>query len=214
MYRRIRSLGFIQRNIRPIYEDRLLRAWWKQGRPAPPPYNVKLASIIYLADRISAKVLVETGSFLGNTIRALNGRFDLIASIEIAPVFARPLQREFRNEPSIRIILGDSAIELSRLLFELNKPTVFWLDAHYSGGQTLGSNSVPIYAELDAIIKLAHPHHAILIDDVCDFKGGDGYPTAAEVVRRLKDASYEVAVFNNMIHALPATATITTHRDI
>ncbi len=181
-----------------------MRTWWARGRPAPPPHDVKLAAILYLADRVGAKVLVETGSYLGDTIRALRGRFDLIASIEIAPALARPLQEEFAHDPSVRVILGDSGVEIVRVLDEVKEPTILWLDAHYSGGATLGLGYVPIYAELDAIKRLARHHHAILIDDARDFTGEDGYPTADEVVARLKDSGYRVSVANDMIHAILA----------
>jgi hypothetical protein len=63
---------------------------------------------------------------------------------------------------------------------------------------------VPIYAELDAIKRLARHYHAILIDDARDFTREDGYPTADEVVASLKASGYRVSVANNMIHALHA----------
>ncbi|HBR99391.1 MAG TPA: hypothetical protein DD979_18740 [Gammaproteobacteria bacterium] len=122
-----------------------MRAWWAEGRPAPPPHDVKLAAILYLADLIGAKMLVETGSYLGDTVRALRGRFDVLASIEIAQELAAPLQKEFRHDKSVRIILGDSGKELSRLLDEAKLPAIFWLDAHYSGGPTLGEGYVPVF---------------------------------------------------------------------
>jgi hypothetical protein len=203
-YRRLRRSWLVHEYLRPIYTRRQLRTWWARGCPAPPPHEVKLAAILYLADRICAKVLVETGSYLGDTVRALRGRFDLIASIEIAPALAKPLQDEFATDPSVRIIVGDSGRALVQLLSELNEPTVFWLDAHCSGGPTMGSGYVPIYAELDAIQQLAHDQHALLIDDARDFTGEDGYPTADALVARLEAAGYRVFIANNMFHALPA----------
>jgi hypothetical protein len=116
LFRRIRCSHFVHEYIRPIYARGQMRAWWAQGRPAPPPHEVKLAAILGLADRLDAKALIETGSYLGDTIRALRGRFDLIASIEIAPSLAEPLQREFAGDSSVRVILGDSGAELSKLL--------------------------------------------------------------------------------------------------
>src|SRR5215472_1017198 len=94
LFRRIRRSRFVHEYVRPIYARRQITAWWAEGRPAPPPHDVKLAAILYLADRLDAKVLIETGSYLGDTARALRGRFDLIASIEIASSLAEPLQRE------------------------------------------------------------------------------------------------------------------------
>ena len=205
LFRRVRRSRLVHEYVRPSYDYRLMRAWWDNGRPAPPPHDVKLAAILYLADLVGAKMLVETGSYLGDTVRALRGRFDILASIEIAQELVAPLQKEFRHDKSVRIILGDSGKELSRLLDEVNLPAIFWLDAHYSGGSTLGEGYVPIYGELDAIARLAYEKHAILIDDAKDFSGQNGYPTADEVVERLRVAGYRVAIVNNMIHAIPGT---------
>ena len=199
-FRYIRRTHFVHNYVRPIYAKRLLLNWWAEGRPAPPPHDVKLSAILYLADRIDATVLVETGSYLGDTLRAMRERFDLIISIEIAPKFAQPLQREFAHDNNVRVILGDSGIELPNILAEIKQPTIFWLDAHYSGGSTLGSGYVPIYAEIDTIARLAPEKHAILIDDLKNFDGTEGYPTAIALVGRLRALNYDVATFNNMFH--------------
>lgn len=202
LFRRVRRTRIVHEVVRPAYSRALLRDWWRAGRPSPPPHDVKLWSILYLADRIGARALVETGSYLGDTIRALQDRFELYASIEIAPALAAPLIEEFADDPSIRIIVGDSGVEMRKLLPEIGKPTVFWLDAHYSGGATRGDGYVPIFAELESIRELAHPQHAVLIDDMKDFVGKDGYPTQEALTRKMVDMGYEVACFDNMLHAV------------
>ncbi len=201
MFRRLRRSNFIHDIVRPAYSRRLLVDWWKKGRPSPPPHEVKLWSILYLADSIGARNLVETGSYLGDTVRALRGRFDLIASIELAEELARPLQVEFKNDPTVRILIGDSGVELRQLLPELHGPTIFWLDAHYSGGPTLGDGYVPIYAEVDAISDAVSGPHALLIDDMKDFNGADGYPTEREILTHLTVRGYAAFISNNMLHA-------------
>jgi hypothetical protein len=201
-FRRLRRTAFVHDVVRPGYSRRLLVDWWQKGRPNPPPHEVKLWAILYLADSIGAKNLIETGSYLGDTVRALRGRFDLIASIELARALALPLQAEFGDDPKVRIIIGDSGVELKRLLPQLSGPSVFWLDAHYSGGPTVGDGSVPILAEIDAIAKAAPRPHAILVDDLKDFSGTEGYPTITQLHDRLRGLGYDVAMFNNMMHAV------------
>lgn len=201
-FRTLRRRPFFHDIIRPAYSRGLLTDWWRKGRPIPPPHEVKLWSILYLADSIDACNLVETGSYLGDTVRALRGRFKLIASIEIAPELATPLQAEFKSDPSVKIIVGDSGRELGKLLGSIKGPTVFWLDAHYSGGPTLGDGYVPIFAEIEAIHAGCRDRHAILIDDMIDFKGQDGYPTVDQLRRKIEQLGYRVTIANNMLHAI------------
>ena len=51
-----------------------MRKWWAAGRPVPPPYDIKLATILCLADRIQAEVLIETGSWRGDAVRGLHAK--------------------------------------------------------------------------------------------------------------------------------------------
>jgi len=60
----------------------------------------------------------------------------------------------------------------------VEKPCLFWLDGHYSGGNTAkGEKETPIMEELRQIC--AHPvkNHLILIDDAREFTGQNDYPT-------------------------------------
>jgi hypothetical protein len=199
-----RKTWFFHDVMRPVYSRRILVKWWRAGRPSPPPHEVKLWSILYLADRINARNLVETGAYLGDTIRALRGRFDKILSIEIVPELAYPLQAEFAADKSIEIVIGDSGVEIKRLLPTLDGPSVFWLDAHYSGGPTAGDGYVPIFEEIEAIAAAGDCAHAIIVDDMKDFLGVDGYPTENQLKEKLRSLGYDVASFNNILHALRA----------
>lgn len=201
-FRRVRRSKLIHALFRPIWDRQLLRRWWAEGRPNPPPHSIKLASIVYLGDSVGAKYLVETGAYLGDTVRALQGRFDRLYSIELAESLALPLQAEFASDPSIRIVIGDSGKKLATVLPEIDGPAVFWLDAHYSGGVTVGDGAVPIFAEIKLINSLCLHQHAILIDDMIDFKGDDGYPTTEALKIVLTGLGYRVSIFNNMMHCL------------
>lgn len=201
-FRVLRRGRLVSAVLRPVWDRRLIRQWWKDGRPNPPPHAIKLAAIQYIGDKVSARNLVETGAYLGDTIRALQGRYAALYSIELADVFALPLQEEFAHDPTIHIVLGDSSEKLSEVVTRLDAPTVFWLDAHYSGGETKGHGLVPIFAEIRTISELCGYSHAILIDDMIDFKGGDGYPTVAALSDFLEERGYTVHIFNNMMHCV------------
>lgn len=202
LFRRLRRTAFFHEILRPIWDRHLVKKWWAAKRPSPPPHAIKLAAMQYLADRIGARYLFETGAYLGDTVRALQGRFDILFSIELAESLARPLQAEFAHDPSIRIVIGDSGKMLPSLLHEAKGPAVFWLDAHYSGGPTVGDGFVPIFNEIKAISDGLNQPHAILVDDMIDFKGVDGYPKVSELQEFMEKLGYETFVANNMMHAL------------
>lgn len=111
---------------------------------------------------------VETGSLHGEGInKALEAGYKKVYSIELSPHFYQYCSQKFRDNPNVRILLGDSGTVLKEILQSMNEPVVFWLDSHYSRfGTALGDSSTPILRELEAIA--AHPikSHTILIDDV------------------------------------------------
>jgi len=155
-----------------------LRKWEQSGRPAPPPDVWKQRVVRQHGERFSLRVLVETGTFLGDMVYAMQDQFDHIISIELGNVLYLHAVLRFIRLRNIRILHGDSARVLVKVLGWLREPALFWLDAHYSGGiTTKGNKETPIVEELMAIF--AHPikGHVILIDDAREFNGTKDYPT-------------------------------------
>lgn len=181
--------------VRPFTDRRLVLKWKLAGRPVPPPPMVKHAVVKEYQRRFGLRTLVETGTFAGGMIDAVKGRFARIVSIELSPEWhARAIER-FRAEPHVTLLRGDSGERLAEVLATLDEPALFWLDAHYSGPATArGTVDSPIVRELEAI--RAHPvrGHVVLIDDMRDFQGRDGYPTVAELLAWIRDADPNAAV--------------------
>jgi hypothetical protein len=175
--------------MRPLTERRIVRQWRLAGRPIPPPPLVKQSIIKEYQRRSGLRVFVETGTFAGEMIDAVKGRFDRVVSIELDPGWhARAVER-FRGDPRVTLLKGDSGVRLQEVLDSLTEPALFWLDAHYSGPLTArGAIDSPIVRELEAI--RAHPvtGHVVLIDDMRDFQGRDGYPTVDELVGWIREA--------------------------
>jgi hypothetical protein len=65
------------------------------------------------------------------------------------------------------LIYGDSREELGPII-EREDNILFWLDAHWSGGETYGeSDQCPLIKELEVIFRYSkEKNFAILIDDV------------------------------------------------
>lgn len=169
--------------VRPLTERRINLQWRLAGRPVPPPPFVKQAIVKDYQRRFGLRVFVETGTFAGDMIDAVKPRFQRIVSIELDPGWhARAVER-FRSDGHVSLLQGDSGVRLQEVLASLTEPALFWLDAHYSGPITArGVVDSPIALELAAL--RAHPvkGHVVLIDDMRDFTGRDGYPTVDELV--------------------------------
>lgn len=115
-----------------------------------------------------AKVFVESGTHIGGTVRvAINAGFKQIYTIELAKHFYDQAVVNFASNKNVFPIFGDSVKEIPKILAKVNQPCVFWLDGHWSKGDTArGPVDVPLYQELDAIKTHGLKGHTILIDDV------------------------------------------------
>jgi hypothetical protein len=118
---------------------------------------------------------IETGSYLGDGIQAaLDAGFPRVHSIELSPKYHAIATRRFANDPRVTIHLGDSSSALAALLPAMATPATFWLDGHWSMGDTaLGAKSCPLLEELGAISNHPIKSHTLLIDDLRCWRADD-----------------------------------------
>ncbi len=150
----------------------------------PRSQEFKAGTILEYASRFGTKTLIETGTYLGETIDRSIGHFEHIWSVELDNRLYEAAVRRFRPWPHITIVHGDSAQVLPSILNEVPGLILFWLDGHFSGGLTArGDLDTAVSGELSAILGRAGPGDVILIDDARDFGKGD-YPS----IRVVRDA--------------------------
>lgn len=95
-------------------------------------------------------IFVETGTYMGDGVKwALNfsndKKFSRILSVEHSESLATHSKMLFNKFPSVTIAHGDSVNFLGEIVGSLRTPTMFFLDAHVSGGhQTSFSDEHPI----------------------------------------------------------------------
>jgi hypothetical protein len=175
----------------------------KNDSPLNPPSIVKQRIVISLAKKCGIHRLVETGTYLGDMIYATKNIFDKIDSIELGEELYKNAVQRFKNHRHIKIWNGDSATVLAEIIKNIDEPSLFWLDAHYSGGITARSASgdTPIEKELDIIFNKWNEESLMLIDDARCFTGNDGYPTveALEKLIRGKSENLELRIENDII---------------
>lgn len=168
--------------IRQVFRDwrmrRSVRRWERVGRPAPPPHLLKQAAIRRYIDLFGLKVFVETGTFRGDMVDAMKSDFDRLYSIELSRELFERARHRFRSYDNVKLIHGDSGVQIARVLTEIDEPTLFWLDGHYSAGETArGEQDTPIMQELQHIFDAPDYGHVVIIDDARCFGENPAYPS-------------------------------------
>jgi hypothetical protein len=152
---------------------------------------------------VGARTLVETGTNVGNSAALAARMFERVVTIEKDPTLHATARARYGDLRNVEWMLGDSRDILPQL--DLSEPTVFWLDGHWSAGDTAGEgDECPLLEELATI----GPRHAILIDDARLFiepppppHDPSQWPTLEQVMDALRDR--EVAIRDDVVMALP-----------
>ena len=144
--------------------------WVQSGFPSPAPDFVK-HRVLMRHGRSDA--WIETGTYLGDTTKFLSKRAKIVYSLEPSEELYLSAIKRFQASQKIRIVNGTSEEKLREvinLILPLDfKHISFWLDGHYSAGNTYhGPNDTPVVTELEIIseyLDLAWDV-TIFIDDV------------------------------------------------
>lgn len=179
LMRRIPILAFLLVLYEGYRDKRAYQRWIQNGSPVPPPHLVKRQVVRNYAAKLGLSVFIETGTYKGDMVDAVKDIFDEIYSIELEVALYQQAKKRFADDKHITILQGDSGSLLGGVLARLDKPCLFWLDGHYSGGATAkGDLDTPIQRELAHIFKHSAAHsHVILIDDARLFTGDGDYPS-------------------------------------
>ncbi len=112
-------------------------------------------------------VCVETGTFLGGTAIQMSRYFDRVYTIEASDYYFSVAKQNVENEniKNITMLYGDTIKCLPQVLeTEKDSKIVFWLDAHYSGGETF-FNVSPLMREIEIINTIMGTSPILIIDD-------------------------------------------------
>lgn len=178
-----------------------------------PTYEFKRGEINKYRQEYNLNVLVETGTFLGDTVDYFKDKFDHVYSVELSEDLAGRAKNRFKNDLNVHIIQGDSGVVLDDLVNQINQPILFWLDGHYSSEFFVGEDFIktakgkintPILDELRIILKNTLIH-IILIDDARLFIGKYDYPTFSELQDLIKslNKNYLLSTKNDIIYIQP-----------
>jgi hypothetical protein len=135
-------------------------------------YNLsieKMMNIVLLS--FDYNVFIESGTFTGNTTLEMCKYFNQVHTIELSEKYYNNFL-QILNELQIKNIIshyGDSSNVIPQILktFDEDKKCVFWLDGHWSSGDTAkGNKHCPLIEECCGIDDYYKSEEAlILIDD-------------------------------------------------
>ena len=86
------------------------------------------------------------------------------------------------------MVEGDSEQLMTGLTADLDQPALFYLDGHYSGGQTRkGQHETPMVKEVEAILRDAPNGSFVIIDDARSFGRLQDYSPLLDFLCSLRD---------------------------
>lgn len=114
-----------------------------------------------------SKYLIESGTYLGGGIEeALSCGFEKVISYEVEPRLYEKAQEKFRGNEKVQLVFS-SSVNMGKELKNIRNTITFWLDGHYSAGETGKDekNFYPLLQELGVIKNHIIRDHTIMIDD-------------------------------------------------
>lgn len=110
-------------------------------------------------------VFIETGTYNGDTTFSLEPHFEKLYTIEYSEHYYNNTKNRYHGN-KINFILGDSSIVFKTLLPQITEKCIFFLDGHWSGGNTGHSEKdCPLEEEITQICNLFQQDAIIIIDD-------------------------------------------------
>lgn len=171
--------------------------------------DIKLAKD--LAASAGLQRVIETGTYHGRTARLLAEVFPEVITIERDAALHRDARRRLADLVSVTAVQGHSVARLAELA-DHSKPTLFFLDGHWSGADTAGEeDECPVLAELGTI-GAGNATDCFIIDDARLFTSApppphrpEQWPTIAEVFDavRMGHPEHFVTLLNDQVLAVP-----------
>lgn len=169
----------------------------------------KIEVIRLYASETGLKHFLETGTATGDTPAALRSEFDHLWTIDIAPDNYQTATLRFLTDNKVTTIMGDSELWIPMILQVLDRPTLFWLDAHYDDDgneDRRGLHDCPTEYELTHIFHDANTkghYHVILIDDARLFGTHSAYPARTDIEDMAHSNGYSCVTADDIMRLMP-----------
>lgn len=148
-----------------------------------------------LREAYGIKKFIETGTYRGDTARWASQVFEHVVTIEYSESIYQQVEEKYGHIKNIEFLQGDTRNRLREIVSKLESTGLFWLDAHWSGGETYGEkDQCPIIEELE-IINGSKYDHFIFIDDARLFLSP---PQSPHLIKQWPDISTVIGALNSV----------------
>jgi len=153
----------------------------------PHSYS-KFRQIDAVRKKTGARMMIETGTYLGVTARRCSHTFEKVYTIELDPALHAQASSWLSVRPNVEVILGDALEKLPTVLARDDVDDVLvFLDGHFSGGVTaLGDHPEPAVLEIEVLAKYQDKIRAVIIDDFRCFGVDPGWPKKSELIASIE----------------------------
>lgn len=204
------SRGFRYSKLKALRKrlgQRIDYLWWiLRGRPVRSPHLLKQMTVLATARAYHLDELVETGTYYGEMVAGMRKQFRAISSIEFDDGLYALNQSMFSKYPHIRLLHGDSAVWIPKLLQDIHTPCLFWLDGGYFIWDAKEGSNNRLMTEIDAILSHPVKQHVILLDDARGLNGTHGTPRLEDFIRNIHERYPDrtIEVRHDIIRIYPA----------
>ena len=171
-------------------------------------FGVPEEEVEFLKNIMKLDVFVEGGTYKGGTAKSMGKKFRKIFTVEKSDIMFEIAKENLKDTNNITLLKGDTREHLDSIIGN-NENILFWLDAHWSGGDTYGEeDECPLIEELDIIFKY-NKNYVILIDDARLFLAPPPYPhnfnnwqSLTDIMKAIPE-SWELIEFEDVIYLFP-----------
>lgn len=177
-------------------------------------FSIDTKLIEELKRHLPLQVLVETGTFQGDTVAQVRSLFHVVHTVDLSEKYYEHARRRFEKDEAVHVRIGHSPDFIAQLVPGLaDRSVLFWLDAHWCAAEgTAGETSqCPLLDELRGIGRL-NTQSVILIDDARFFlcpppspHEVSEWPSFDDVLRTLRALSrdHRLMVLNDVLIFFP-----------
>ena len=84
--------------------------WIKTGKPVPPPHIIKQKALRDYSKMYGLRILVETGTCIGDMVEAMKADFNRIYSIELSTDLYEQAMKRFKGVKNVELLHGARSI--------------------------------------------------------------------------------------------------------